>query len=220
MHIALISSSASQAQFISKAMQGYQCSWLTTKPYATDDSVDLFIVDISTISADNAQSALQLAQARSTPTLLIASTAQQDAILNALQHGAQDYMFTPLGKSALVARVRILLQQHYPNHDTHQHYRFGDFVFETPSLRVSRAGTDIVLTQKEFALALLLLNHLGHPLSRAYIQEAIWGHQSDVPTRTIDTHISRVRNKLQLDPAHGYQLSPVYGFGYQLASIP
>jgi len=65
----------------------------------------------------------------------------------------------------------------------------------------------------------LLLSHLGRPLSRAFIQERIWGAEPELPTRTIDTHVSRVRSKLMLKPGQGYRLATVYGYGYQLERL-
>jgi len=68
---------------------------------------------------------------------------------------------------------------------------------------ISLNGKPLAVTQKEFALALLLFNNLGRPLSRAFLQETIWGREDEIPSRTMDTHISRVRNKLQLRPETG-----------------
>jgi DNA-binding response OmpR family regulator len=118
--------------------------------------------------------------------------------------------------------VQILLKRAYPQHAQHQNQqqiRFADYVFETPSHRIMHAGATIDVTQKEFELALLLFGNLGRPLSRAYIQDAIWSRDSELPSRTMDTHISRVRNKLQLKPEHGFRLTPVYGYGYQLEKV-
>jgi DNA-binding response OmpR family regulator len=75
------------------------------------------------------------------------------------------------------------------------------------------------MTHKEFSLALLLFNNLGRPLSRAYILESVWSRDIEIPTRTIDTHISRVRSKLALVPANGYRLAPVYSYGYRLEQV-
>jgi DNA-binding response OmpR family regulator len=86
-------------------------------------------------------------------------------------------------------------------------------------LLVIAAGSTVNLTQKEFDLALLFFRHLGRPLSRAFIRESIWMQEADVPSRTVDTHVSRVRSKLRLRPENGFRLLPVYNFGYRLEQI-
>ncbi|MFN5354833.1 MAG: helix-turn-helix domain-containing protein, partial [Burkholderiaceae bacterium] len=77
----------------------------------------------------------------------------------------------------------------------------------------------IVLTRKEFLLALLFFRHLGRPLSRATIHEAVWPKVAELNSRSLDTHISRVRSKLALRPENGYRLAPVYSYGYQLEGL-
>ncbi len=78
---------------------------------------------------------------------------------------------------------------------------------------------EVATTAKEFHLALLLFRNIHRSLSRAHILEAVWGRNPDLPTRTLDAHISLVRGKLGLRPENGLRLSSVYSFGYRLESL-
>ena len=80
-------------------------------------------------------------------------------------------------------------------------------------------GTSVALTQKDFELALLLFQHLSRPLSRAHILDVIWNQVTEIPSRTMDTHVSMLRAKLNLRPEHGYRLTPIYGYGYRLERV-
>jgi len=124
-----------------------------------------------------------------------------------------------LRRSELIARVQALLRRSYPHQHMPESLEFGQYIFETRSARLTISGNLIELTQKEFDLALLLFRHLGRPLSRAYILEEVWSRDVEIPSRTLDTHISRVRNKLQLRPENGFKLVPVYSYGYRLEQI-
>jgi DNA-binding response OmpR family regulator len=153
------------------------------------------------------------------PILFMTSHSGEDDIVEGMAAGANDYLIKPIRRSELVARVQALLRRTYPNQHVPENLEFGHYVFETRSARLSIAGEFIELTQKEFDLALLLFRNLGRPLSRAYILEAVWSRDADIPSRTLDTHISRVRNKLQLKPEHGFRLAPVYSYGYRLEQV-
>lgn len=96
---------------------------------------------------------------------------------------------------------------------------FGRHEFLIGRSQVEIEGRSMTLTQKEFELALLFFRHVGRPLSRAYIHETVWSSDAELSSRTLDTHVSRVRNKLELTPASGYRLVPVYSFGYRLEKI-
>ena len=75
------------------------------------------------------------------------------------------------------------------------------------------------ITQKEFELSAYLLNNIGRLLSREHLLENIWNRSPDVNTRTIDTHISRIRNKLNLNKENGWNLKAIYQHGYRLERI-
>jgi DNA-binding response OmpR family regulator len=150
------------------------------------------------------------------PVLFMTGRSSEDDIVAGLAAGADDYMIKPIRSGELVARVNALLRRAYPTQTTEQHVQFGPYKFELRAHHVSLNDIPVEMTRKEFELALLLFKNLGRPLSRAYILEAVWSRDVDVPSRTMDTHISRVRNKLGLRPENGYHLAPVYSFGYCL----
>lgn len=150
------------------------------------------------------------------PVLFIASSAGEDDIIAGLAAGADDYMIKPLRRGEMVARVQALLRRAYPALNTEERIEFGTYVFDCRTTRVTMKGNLVEITQKEFDLALLFFRNLGRPLSRAYILEAVWARELQVSSRTMDTHVSRIRSKLILRPDHGYRLAPVYSYGYRL----
>jgi DNA-binding response OmpR family regulator len=153
------------------------------------------------------------------PVLFMTSRSGEDEIVEGLAAGADDYMIKPIRRGELVARVQALLRRAYPSQTTVEQIHFGQYMFEARTGRLTNNGTSVEVTQKEFDLALLFFRNLGRPLSRAYILEAVWSRDIDIPSRTMDTHVSRVRSKLQLRPENGFRLAPVYSYGYRLEQI-
>jgi DNA-binding response OmpR family regulator len=84
---------------------------------------------------------------------------------------------------------------------------------------VTRHGAEVDLTQKDFDLAVFLFRNVGNLVSRGHILESVWGRTSDLNTRTVDTHVSRLRSKLGLVPENGWKLSAVYQHGYRLEQV-
>lgn len=153
------------------------------------------------------------------PVLFMTSRSGEDDIVEGLAAGADDYMIKPIRRGELVARVQALLRRAYPNQTTVEQIQFGDYVFDSRTSRLTIFGAPVDLTQKEFDLALLFFRNLGRPLSRAYILEAVWSRDVEIPSRTMDTHVSRVRSKLNLRPENGFRLAPVYSYGYRLEQL-
>jgi DNA-binding response OmpR family regulator len=227
MRIAVLDKDIARADQICARLQaeGFACHRVTGETAdgnASLDGMDLLIVDCQSTGAlgDSAENFLRPAALLSgIPLLLLASRADEDVLAKALAAGVTDYLIHPLRYGELVTRVRVLLKRAYPDRSGGEQASFGAYVFEIASARLAHAGRQIDLTQKEFELALLFFRHLGRPLSRTYIAETIWTSEPEVASRTIDTHVSRVRSKLALRPENGYRLSPIYSFGYQLEKL-
>ncbi len=153
------------------------------------------------------------------PVLLVTGRAPEKALTEALALGCCDYLIRPVRRRELPMRVRVLIARTDPGRFEAPTLDFGLFAFDVRGARLTRAGEAIVLTQKEFELALLFFRNLGKPLSRATLQEAVWPRETEFNSRTLDTHVSRVRNKLGLRPENGFRLAPVYSYGYRLEQL-
>ncbi|MDB5797998.1 MAG: ompR1 [Paucimonas sp.] len=153
------------------------------------------------------------------PVIFISGRSSEDDIISGMVSGANDYLIKPVRRGELVARVQAQLRRAYPTQNAVEQIQFGDYVFESRTGRLTVNGMSVELTHKEFDLALLFFRNLGRPLSRAYILEAVWSRDIDLPSRTMDTHVSRVRSKLKLRPENGYRLAPVYSYGYRLEQL-
>ena len=128
------------------------------------------------------------------------------------------YLVKPMLVSSLLARVRSFLQHTWRSEPCNNEMQFGPYRFEPASNAVDIEGTRVMLTRKEYALALLLLRSLANPLSRVYIAGKVWSHDERINARTITTHLSMIKSKLKFSE-YGYRLMPIYNYGYRLDSI-
>ncbi len=162
----------------------------------------------------------ELRQGRPTlPVLLVTGRGPERELAEALGDGQSDYLLRPVRRSELPLRARVLMARARPDKLDGPTQDFGPYAFDLRAGRLLRAGQPVTLTQKEFELALLFFRNAGRPLSRATIHEAVWPKDAEFSSRTMDTHVSRVRSKLGLRPENGYRLSPVYSYGYQLEQL-
>lgn len=153
------------------------------------------------------------------PVLLLTSRSSEEDIVEGLRAGADDYVIKPVQAAVLAARVEAISRRAYPPAPARAIERFGDYVFDIGEENIRHCDVPIAMTSKEFHLALLLFRNQHRALSRAYIFEALWGRNPDLPTRTLDSHISKVRTKLNLRAERGYKLVPVYAYGYRLEKL-
>lgn len=153
------------------------------------------------------------------PVLLLTSRSLEEDVIAGLEAGADDFISKPFQPALLRARVQALGRRLRIGSDGETQERYGNIEFDLHRRIVSREGDEIPLTAKEFQLALLLFHNLDRALSRQHILETIWGLRADIPTRTLDSHITRVRSKLSLRPGNGFKLTSLYGYGYRLEGV-
>jgi two-component system response regulator RegX3 len=151
------------------------------------------------------------------PVLVVTARDDEETVVLALQAGADDYVVKPPKPLELLARVAALGRR--VRSGGMPVLRLGAFELDISRQRLSLDGEPVVLTQKEFDLSAYLFQNPGKLLSRDHLLNKIWGIHADVDTRTVDTHISRLRKKLGLDGSKGWKLVPVYGVGYRFERI-
>lgn len=151
--------------------------------------------------------------------IMMTNRADKADIVRGLDAGADDYIVKPEEDKIILARVEARLRDWKAADADLRTVAFGTYVFDKLENSVLVSGERVELTAKEFALARAFFENKHRPLSRAYILETIWNSVGDLPTRTLDVHVSRLRNKLKLKPENGFRLHTIFGFGYRLESF-
>ena len=152
------------------------------------------------------------------PILFVTNRHEESDMVEGLTAGADDFMAKPIRVGELAARVTALLRRAYPAQHEPE-LVFGPYHFFPQAHVLEVAGKPIDLKHREYELALFRFQNIGRLLSREHLREAVWGAGSDTPSRSLDTHVSRLRTKLDLRPSNGFLLSAIYGLGYRLEAI-
>lgn len=198
-------------------------AWLSGREamkQAGRESFDLFMLDwqVPDVSGTEVLAWLRANVSRTVPVLFVTVRDSEQDIVFALENGADDYMVKPVRRQELLARVRALLRRAYPVEEQKQ-LSFPPFEIDIQRGEVRKAGSKLELTPKEFELTVTLFRNIGRLMSRGHLQETVWGRSGDLATRTVDTHVSQVRKKLDLRPESGYRVVPIYNYGYRLERL-
>jgi DNA-binding response OmpR family regulator len=226
MKIAILDADRIQAESVCEMLAsiGHECHPFRSSPALLPrldlESYDALVLNLAHSEEEtNVVQALRKQMPSTVPILCITGSTNEDEIVATLDAGANDYMLRPIRRRDLVTRVLVLLRQAYPFQTNDEQLHFGSYVFEPRRGRLTIMSKQVDLTRKEFDLALLFFRNVGRPLSRTLIVETVWGGNPPEMSRTMDTHVSRVRHKLDLVPERGFRLAPVYGFGYRLDQV-
>lgn len=226
MRVAALDDDATQLELIQRtlASMGHDCHGFTdSRSYLRSlrrESFDLLVLDwqLPDISGLEVLRWARENLHERVPVLFITNRSAEADVIEGLSAGADDFMVKPIRVGELIARVKALLRRAYYQ-QTPNELAFGRYKFDVAGAQILVDGAPVVLKQREFDLALFLFQNMGRLLSRKHLLEAVWGIEAEVSSRSLDTHVSRLRTKLGLHPEHGFRLAAIYSVGYRLESI-
>ncbi|MBI4254314.1 MAG: response regulator transcription factor [Candidatus Rokubacteria bacterium] len=185
---------------------------------ALSDAPDLVLLDI-TLPAMSGWDVCRELRRRGVDVpviMLTARGAEADRVLG-LELGADDYVPKPFSLRELLARVRAVLRRPGPRRKFEE-FAFGDVRVRLRGRQVFKAGREVRLTRKEFDLLVFLVEHRGEVVTRERLLDEVWGYERFPTTRTVDTHILRLRRKFEADPNRPAVIETVHGQGYRFVS--
>ena len=152
-----------------------------------------------------------------TPVLMLTARGQVVDRVVGLKLGADDYLVKPFEMAELLARIEALLRRGTPKHQFGEAFRFADISVDFRRAEVTRGGTVLELSAREFKLLRYFIEHRGAALSRDELLNEVWGYNSMPSTRTVDVHVAWLRQKLEDNPRHPQHILTVHGLGYKFA---
>jgi two-component system, OmpR family, response regulator RegX3 len=182
---------------------------------------DVLVLDwnVRGISGVDVLRRVRRSERASLPILFMSARSSEDDVVTALKQGADDYIVKPARRLELIARLEALARRGEHVHEPVETLEVDPYRVDFRSRILWRDGRALDLTAKDFDLSGLFLRNVGHLLTRRQIMESVWGTNAAITSRTLDTHISRIRIRLGLTPEKGWHLSAVYGHGYRLSRL-
>lgn len=191
---------------------------------ALEDNFVLIILDLMLPQLDGISVCSQIREKDPyTPILMLTAKAEEIDRVLGLELGADDYMTKPFSVRELTARVRALLRRSQTTLSAARQEGIfppvciGALSVDLTKRKVTLNEAIIELTVKEFDLLELFISNPGRAYSRSDLLNLIWGYQFEGYEHTVNTHINRLRNKIEADPAHPKYLKTVWGVGYRFA---
>ncbi|MBQ5406150.1 MAG: response regulator transcription factor [Oscillospiraceae bacterium] len=180
---------------------------------------DLIILDLMMPGKDGLQAAQEIRGFSAVPIIMLTARSERSDKLMGFESGADDYVTKPFDILELKARVRALLRRASlsapaAGGGSAGVLQRGHIAVDEERRAAYRAGESVELTMKEFDLILFLMKNPGKVYSREVLLDLVWGYEYQGDTRTVDVHIRRLREKLELDPANPEYIITKWGVGY------
>ncbi len=201
---------------------GYGCAVFRTatefRRRLGSEAVDLLLLDRSLPDASGLEVLAWIRHSANAglPVIFLTASGEESAIVEGLAAGADDYVVKPPKQGELLARVAAVLRRRGADTDGSEALELPPYRIDPQRRQVTVGDQTVELTQREYELACYLFRRHGRIVSRDALLENVWNVGGDVSTRTVDTHISRLRKKLGLSGEHGWRLTAVYQHGYRI----
>ncbi|HEY6844638.1 MAG TPA: response regulator transcription factor [Terracidiphilus sp.] len=183
---------------------------------ALDESPDLVVLDVMMPKMSGLEVCKQLHAKRSSiPIIMLTARGQELDKVVGLELGADDYVTKPFSIRELLSRVKAVLRRTAVVPKDKDQHSFGNVEVDLRRRRVLRSGKALEVSSTEFELLKYFICHSGETLSRDRLLEDVWGYENYPTTRTVDTHLVRLRQKLEPDPEQPQYFLTVHGTGYR-----
>lgn len=189
---------------------------------ALKNEYDLIILDLMLPSIDGIEICKQLrASEIITPVLMLTAKSEEIDKVLGLEVGADDYLTKPFGVREFIARVKAILRRVDLEKDKNREVddnkvlEAGNICMDFERHRVQVEGREVQLTAKEFDLLELFIRHPGRVYNREILLDLIWGYQYNGYEHTVNSHINRLRNKIEKDPTNPQYIKTLWGVGYR-----
>ena len=180
---------------------------------ASDEAYDIIVLDVMLPGCDGFEVCKRLRGAElRTPILMLTARGDVADRIAGLKTGADDYLPKPFDAGELLARMEALLRRNAPKPQTD---RFGDVSLDRVKRAVTRGGTPVELSLKEYEMLCYLIDREDVPVSREELLQKVWGYGVTPNTRTVDVHMAQLRQKLEANPKDPAHLLTAHGFGYK-----
>jgi two-component system alkaline phosphatase synthesis response regulator PhoP len=187
---------------------------------AAGEPFDVIVLDVMLPKRDGFDVARSLRQQGiQTPILMLTAKGQVVDRVVGLKLGADDYLTKPFEMVELLARLEALLRRAPPAAGVSlERYQFANVVVDVRKAEVTKGGTAVELSAKEFHLLRYFIEHRGATLSREELLHQVWGYQATPSTRTVDVHVAWLRQKLEPNPRIPQFILTIHGLGYKFAA--
>jgi|TARA_B100000809_G_scaffold266093_1_gene327306 DNA-binding response OmpR family regulator len=186
---------------------------------ALEESPDIVLLDLNLAGMDGIEVCKNVRSESDVPIIMVTARVEEDDRLTGLDLGADDYVSKPFSPRELVARVNAVLRRTQRNtenqKETGNHLTAGAVVIDLDRRSATVLGTEIDLTPTEFRLLSYFIEGRGRTVSRDQIIENVFGYDFSGYDRTVDTHVSNLRKKLESANPEGQHLKTMYGVGYR-----
>ncbi len=205
-------------------LEGYEVRWAGDGPSglaaARAEAPDLLILDVMMPGLDGFQVLHALRQEGfDRPVLFLTARGEEADKVRGFRLDANQYVTKPFGLLELLERIRSILRASTNGAgESNRASKFGVIEVDPAARTVHRAGSEVSLTPKAFDLLLALIANEGRVMSRQDLLMDVWGHRAAVVTRTVDSHVSELRQKLENDPARPEHIHTVWKIGYRFES--
>lgn len=178
----------------------------------TDKNINLAIIDIMMPERDGWEVTRELRKFSDIPVIMLSARSEEFDLLNGFESGADEYVTKPFSPAVLVKRVEALLRRSGVSKSSGAETENG-LVIDHNAYTATLDGKEIELTLKEFELLSHLYRNSGQVLTRDQLLDAVWGYDYVGDSRTVDSHIARIR--IKLGNFGGTHLKTIYGMGYK-----